>query len=109
MTPALKSSICAALLLATGLAAAATPAQAGDVTCNVPRKERQPATRLQSQLHHAGWWIRKMEVEHGCYEVYGEDENHKPVRALFDPRTLDRAATVQATPARTAPSARFDP
>ncbi len=82
------------ILLLAGLAA--IPAQASDApTCTVPRNERQPSVRLQSQLRAAGWWIRKIEIEHGCYEVYGTDETGKPIQAMFDPRTLQRIAVAR--------------
>ena len=62
----------------------------GDVSCSVPRAERQPSVRLQEQLKAAGWKIRKIQIYQGCYEVYGKDDLGIEVEAFFDPRTLAR-------------------
>lgn len=81
-----------ALLLPAGLALALSqPALAhGDVSCNVPRAERQPSVRLQQKLKTEGWKIRKIQIYQGCYEVYGKDDLGIEVEAFFDPRTLAR-------------------
>lgn len=63
----------------------------GDVSCPVtPRSERKPAAQLTAKLKSLGWTIRKVQMFNNCYEVYGFDENKKPVEAFFDPRTLER-------------------
>lgn len=82
-----------AIALSLCTAALALPQAAlahGDVSCNIPRAERQPSVRLQSQLKAAGWKIRKMQVYNGCYEVYGKDDLGIDVEAFFDPKTLAR-------------------
>lgn len=84
-----------ALSLAASLALAALalplPASAhGDVSCNVPRAERQPSVRLQSKLKAEGWKVKKIQIYQGCYEVYGKDDLGIDVEAFFDPRTLNR-------------------
>lgn len=84
-----------ALTLCAGIALSALtlpqPALAhGDVSCSVPRSERQPSVRLQRQLIQAGWKVGKIKVYNGCYEVYGRDEQGNDVEAFFDPRTLTR-------------------
>ncbi|MBO9518163.1 MAG: PepSY domain-containing protein [Porphyrobacter sp.] len=89
MNKTIATLLTAGAVLATGLAA--VPAQAhGNVSCTVPRSERQPSVKLQQQLKEAGWKIQKIQVYYGCYEVYGFDENGKKVEAFFDPRTLQR-------------------
>lgn len=77
-------------VLAAGVIATTPVSAHGPVSCDVPRKERQPSVRLQKQLLKAGWSIRKMQDYNGCYEVYGTDETGKSVEAFFDPRTLER-------------------
>ncbi|HEX7874866.1 MAG TPA: PepSY domain-containing protein [Sphingobium sp.] len=62
----------------------------GEVSCSVPRAERQPQVRLQGQLKKQGWNVKKMQIYNGCYEVYGFDEKGESVEAFFDPRTLER-------------------
>lgn len=89
MKTALALSLCAGLALSA--LALPQPARAhGDVSCSVPRAERQPSVRLQSQLKAAGWKVRKIQVYNGCYEVYGLDDLGIEVEAFFDPRTLTR-------------------
>ena len=63
----------------------------GNVSCPVtPRAERKPAAELTAMLKKMGWQIRKVQMYNNCYEVYGFDENKKPVEAFFHPKTLDR-------------------
>jgi hypothetical protein len=90
----MKKAIYASLIPAVaimGSFSVAPPALAhGDVSCEVPRKERQPSVRLQKQLKEAGWKVHKIQVYNGCYEVYGFDDEGNSVEAFFDPRTLER-------------------
>lgn len=87
----LPAALSLAALTLCALAAGAPPARAhGDVSCKVPRAERQPSVRLQSQLKAAGWKVQKIQVYNGCYEVYGKDDLGIEVEAMFDPKTLTR-------------------
>lgn len=89
MRKTILSAIAAGAVLLTGTLAVPVSAH-GNVSCSVPRKERQPSVRLQKQLKEAGWKIKKIQSYYGCYEVYGTDEKGKKVEAFFDPRTLQR-------------------
>jgi hypothetical protein len=89
MTKSLLASLALGSLLVLGLTASPAIAH-GDVSCNVPRNERQPSVQLQRQLRAAGWIVKKMQNYNGCYEVYGFDEAGNSVEAFFDPRTLAR-------------------
>lgn len=63
----------------------------GNVSCPAAtRAERKPAAELTALLKKRGWVIRKLQMYNNCYEVYGFDENKKPVEAFFDPKTLER-------------------
>lgn len=89
MTKTLLTSLVLGATLAVGCAI--SPAQAhGDVSCDVPRNQRQPGPKLQKQLREAGWNVKKVQIYNGCYEVYGFDEAGNSVEAFFDPRTLVR-------------------
>lgn len=78
-------------LCTMGAVLAVQPANAhGNITCSVPRAEKQPSVKLQKDLKKAGWKITKIQTYNGCYEVYGRDEKGKKVEAFFDPRTLKR-------------------
>lgn len=91
-----KPVLVAAMMCAAvgGIIAADVAIAHGNVTCEVPRKERKPMVELQRMLKKAGWFIKKMQVYQGCYEVYGFDDKNEPIEAIFDPRTLDRITTV---------------
>jgi hypothetical protein len=82
-------SLSLGILLVAGLPANLAYAH-GEVSCSVPRSERQPSVRLQRQLKEAGWKVAEIQIYNGCYEVYGFDENGDSVEAFFDPRTLER-------------------
>lgn len=56
--------------------------------CAVPEAERQSTDTLQKQLEDAGWQVKRIKIEDGCYEVYGHDEEGHRVEAYFDPQTL---------------------
>ncbi len=89
------------LLIRTGLlasgailaiaAAAPQSAEAKDI-CSVPKGEWRPQGALTQKLEAAGWKIRNIKVEGGCYEVYGTDGSGKSRETHFDPRTLEPAA-----------------
>lgn len=80
------AAIAAASLLSADVALAD-----GKVSCPATqRSERRPPAELTAKLKNQGWVVRKMQMFNNCYEVYGFDENKKPVEAFFDPRTLER-------------------
>ena len=62
----------------------------GDVTCKTPKAEWRPSVELQRELKKRGWTVRKIQVDNGCYEVYGFDENDQRVEAWFDPKSFAR-------------------
>ena len=89
MKKIMLTSLALGAALAAGLGI--SPAHAhGDVSCDVPRSERQPGVKLQRQLRTAGWNVKKIQIYNGCYEVYGFDPAGNSVEAFFDPRTLER-------------------
>jgi hypothetical protein len=83
----MKSLVRSAALLA--LLGAAAPAIAEE-SCDVPAAERQPIEALQQKLEAAGWQIRSLLEEEGCYEAYAIDDKGERVEAYFDPKTLER-------------------
>jgi len=62
----------------------------GDVSCKTPKSEWRPSVELQRELKKQGWTVRKIQVENGCYEVYGFDEKDQRVEAWFDPKSFAR-------------------
>ena len=84
----LSLSITAALLCST--AAFAT----GLATCNSgPEENWIPSAELEKKLTEAGWTIRRIKVDGGCYEVYAINEKGERVEAYFDPLTLEPVPT----------------
>ena len=78
------------ILLSTALLATlgAGSAALASETCTTPRSERQSQEALQQKLEAEGWTVRKIEVDDGCYEVYGVEPGGKRVEAYFDPKTF---------------------
>lgn len=72
------------------LAFAAAAAQAtGLATCDSgPQENWQPQARLEKQLVAAGWQVRRIKVDGGCYEVYALNDKGERVEAYFHPVTL---------------------
>ena len=86
----MRKLLCA-VVAGAGLLAADAALADGKVACPAaPRSERRPPAELTAKLKSQGWVVRKMQMFNNCYEVYGFDENKKPVEAFFDPRTLER-------------------
>jgi len=51
--------------------------------------EWQPREALQQKLQAAGWNVKKLKTEDGCYEAYAIDDKGRRVEAYFDPKTLE--------------------
>jgi hypothetical protein len=86
----MKKLLAVAVLAATVCGADVALAD-GNVSCPVAtRAERKPTAELAAKLKSQGWVVRKLQMYNNCYEVYGFDENKKPVEAFFDPKTLER-------------------
>ena len=50
----------------------------------------QPKEKLAATLKAAGWEVRNIKVDGGCYEVYALDDKGARVEAYFHPVTLER-------------------
>jgi hypothetical protein len=69
-------------------ALASGPGFAEEAECNVPTTEWQPEEALRQKLEYAGWEIRRIKTDNGCYEVYGFDKDGHRMETYFDPKTL---------------------
>lgn len=78
------------LILAAMLSAAAAAPVLASEKCSVPEAEWQPQTALEAKLKAAGWDVRSVKVEDGCYEAYAMDADGNRVEAYFNPQTLER-------------------
>jgi hypothetical protein len=71
---------------------AAGTAFAGE-RCNVPKADWQPREALQQKLEDAGWQVKRIKTEDGCYEAYALDGKGRRVEAYFHPQTLEAVKT----------------
>jgi hypothetical protein len=67
----------------------------GNYRCDVPKEEMRPQMELQKKLKAEGWKVRMIQIENGCYEVYGFDAAKQRVEAFFDPKTFQRLDAAQ--------------
>lgn len=67
---------------------AAVPAFAEDL-CSVPQDKWMTEDALKAKLTEAGFDIRQVKVEDGCYEIYAIDKDGKKVEALVNPETAE--------------------
>jgi hypothetical protein len=67
----------------------------GNVSCSVPKEEMRPQMDLQKKLKEEGWKVRMIQLENGCYEVYGFNAAKQRVEVFFNPKTFEQ---VVATP-----------
>jgi hypothetical protein len=84
--------ICTALL---ALSATTSAWAHGDFKCEVPVAEWKSQDDLQDKLKAEGWEIRKVKIDHGCYEVYGFDKQRKRKEAYFNPKTFELVGEVK--------------
>jgi hypothetical protein len=79
-------------LAATSIATAASAD--GMATCESgPSSGWQSQVTLEKQLVAAGWKVRNIKIDGGCYEVYAINEKGERVEAYFHPVTLQPVPT----------------
>lgn len=61
-----------------------------DERCDAPLSDWRPREELQARLESQGWTTLRIRVDDGCYRVRGRDAAGEPVKARFDPVTLER-------------------
>lgn len=77
---------------AAALTLIAVNAQAtGMMSCDSgPRESWRPMEELRTTLNDAGWEVRKIKIDEGCYEVYGVTPEGQRVEAYFDPVAFEK-------------------
>ena len=68
----------------------AAPAFASDesASCgNAPKSDWMTEDAIKAKATEAGYEVRQVKVEDGCYEVYGIDSKGARVEAYFHPAT----------------------
>jgi hypothetical protein len=81
----MNSKLIATMALALVIA---SPALAADA-CNVPADKAQSKDTLKAQLETAGWTVKQIKDNQGCYEVYASKADGTRMEKLFDPATLE--------------------
>jgi hypothetical protein len=69
---------------------ASGPVVRADDRCAVPLADWQPREALVEKLRQAGWTVIRIRADDGCYKVMATDRDGRPVKARFDPATLER-------------------
>jgi len=60
-----------------------------DEHCKAPRDQWQSEEALRAAVADRGWEIRTFEIDDGCYEIEGYDQQGRRVEASFNPQTLE--------------------
>lgn len=82
----LKIVVFGVLVIVAGQAGAT-----GMMSCDAgPADTWQEKDALRLKLEGAGWKVRKVKVDAGCYEVYGTTPAGERVEAYFDPVSLEK-------------------
>lgn len=67
---------------------AATSAQARD-DCEQPTRDWKGRDAVRALAEERGWLLKRIKIDDGCYEVYGQDEDGRRFEAKIDPVTLE--------------------
>ena len=66
----------------------ASAALADDDECHAPRDQWQPRDAAMLLAEQHGWTVRDFEIDDGCYEIEGRDQDGREIEVKFDPATL---------------------
>ena len=83
-------------LVAAVVIAAANPALAAGKCSTAPKSMWQPQSKLEAQLQTAGFKVRQIKVENGCYEVYATDRSGNRANMAFNAQTLEKLDNAEA-------------
>ncbi|MGR6432614.1 PepSY domain-containing protein [Rhizobium sp. PAMB 3174] len=67
---------------------AATSVQARD-DCEQPTRDWKGRDAVRALAEERGWLLKRIKIDDGCYEVYGQDESGRRFEAKIDPVTLE--------------------
>jgi len=81
----MKKTLTAFALIALLPAGAAL---ADDDECHAPRDQWQPREAAMQLAEQNGWTVRSFEIDDGCYEIEGRDQDGREIEVKFDPATL---------------------
>ncbi len=86
-----RLALVTAIVLAT-----ASPALAAGKCSTAPKSMWQSQSKLETQLQSAGFKVRQIKVENGCYEVYAVDKSGKRANMAFNAQTLEKLDNPEA-------------
>lgn len=75
------------LSLAALLLSVSIPALASD-DCDVPLQQWQSRDAVMQMAARQGWWVQRLKIDDGCYEIRGRDAQGRSFKAKLDPQTL---------------------
>ena len=75
-------------LLALSLGLAVLPTWADD-DCNAPVERWQSREAVRQMAAREGWYIQRLKIDDGCYEIRGTDREGRSFKAKINPETLE--------------------
>lgn len=63
-------------------------AMADDDDCTVPMAQWQPREAVAEMAKARGWTVHRVRIDDGCYQIRGQDENGRAIKAKIDPGSL---------------------
>jgi hypothetical protein len=90
---ALMKFFCALTALVVALGG---PAFAAGKCTEAPKSKWQSKSALESQLQSAGYKVRQIKIEGGCYEVYATDREGNRANMAFNAETLEKLDNAEA-------------
>jgi hypothetical protein len=72
----------AAMLFGTGVLADSDD-------CAVPMADWQPREAVSQMAAQHGWVVRRIKIHDGCYKIYAQDANGRPLEVKVNPSTLE--------------------
>jgi hypothetical protein len=59
-----------------------------DDDCFVPMTDWQPRKAVSKLASEKGWTVRRIKLDDGCYQIVGQDEQGRAMKATLHPATL---------------------
>lgn len=56
--------------------------------CAVPMADWQPREAVSQMAAEHGWTVRRIKIHDGCYKIYAQDTQGRPVEVKVNPSTL---------------------